>query len=484
MEVEARPQSSPANRRQRSGCLTCRDRKKRCDQNYPVCDACRRLNFVCRREDPQRPRKPGRPRRPSPMANSPKPASCACLSTRVPDISAFWLQNGAGGASADDHAPRRRLILRYYTQALAALITTNVENNCFLSVFLPLAMDSPVFLDTILAWSSTHLALRDESYQSLALQCRGTALRSLAASLPSLQRQPEIGLACCLVQCALESVSGDTKQWYTHIEGAHQIIRSACSPAEGKSTTQLDLRPFSSFEGTWLLRSFAYHDIMTTVAEDRKPLIVAGHYWLFHEQEPPDSLFGLGSKVMYLVSETSVLNVDMLECTDELRRRPDFVERAQQLEAELLSWQCGGPSTTGAAQSDDLVKLAEMYRNAALIHLYRAMRRNRIAENTSIERKIDAAVAGIIERLRSIPEKCLVESSLLFPLFMSGGETSDPELIEIIRRRMQDIIDFRHFRNFAAALKVLEELWHLRLSGRDLDWRDVLDRKKWMLSIT
>ena len=456
----------------------CACRKKRCDQNYPVCDACRRLNYVCRRDDPRWPRKPGRPRRALLEAQ----AACLC-STRVPDIANFWV--GSGSSTAGDSGSRRRLFLRYYTQGLAALITTNLENNCFLSVFLPLAMDSSPFLDAILAWSSTHLALRDESYQSFALQCRGTALRSLTASLSSAQRQPEVELACCLVHCALESISGDTRQWFTHVQGAHQVIRSVCSSKGGQS--KLDLRSFNSFEGKWLLRSFAYHDIMTTVAEDKRPMIVAGHYWLFDEKEPPDSLFGLASKVMYLVSETSILNVDILECNNVPAHQAELVQKFENLELQLLSWQCGShssSSTSGPSQSDDLVKLAEMYQNAALLHLWRVARRHRLADLDLLRRKVDGAVRKIIDQLQTLPGRCLVESSLLFPLFLAGGETSDPELVDIIRHRMQDLVEFRHFHNVAAALEVLEELWHLRWSGKTLDWRDVLDRKNWMLSIT
>lgn len=37
------------NRRSRSGCLTCRARKVKCDSNYGVCGNCRRLQEICRR---------------------------------------------------------------------------------------------------------------------------------------------------------------------------------------------------------------------------------------------------------------------------------------------------------------------------------------------------------------------------------------------------------------------------------------------------
>ena len=40
--------------RERTGCLTCRQRRKKCDDNtYPICGHCRRLNLECVREAPR-----------------------------------------------------------------------------------------------------------------------------------------------------------------------------------------------------------------------------------------------------------------------------------------------------------------------------------------------------------------------------------------------------------------------------------------------
>ncbi|KAH9227074.1 hypothetical protein K456DRAFT_1849070 [Colletotrichum gloeosporioides 23] len=424
-----------SRKRLRNGCLTCRDRKKKCDQVYPICGACSRLNFICRREEPKQPRKRGRPRKSVPEDSSAEPGGPpASLTTKTPDISAFWLQHG-GSQIPEDFAAQRRVVLRYYTQTLAALITTNLENNCFISVFLPLAMDSPAFLDTIIAWSSTHLAQLEASYERLALQCRGRALRSLSTLISSTKREPEIEMACCLVQCALESISGDTRQWFTHLIGANEVMRSVCD----KGDATWDTSSFSSFEGQWLLRSFAYHDIMAAVAADTRPLLVAGHYWFFGEREPPDSLFGVGSRLLFLISETSVLNADMIHShLQEGFIKSAFWERALRLEKDLL---------------------------------------------VEFQTKVPSLAHGIIERLRKISHKSLVESSLLFPLFICGGEISHPDDIEAIRMKMKSIVVSRHLYNYDCALRVLEELWQLRLSNKEVDWRDVLDRRQWKLSI-
>ena len=343
-------------------------------------------------------------------------------------------------------------------------------------VFLPMAMDSPLLLETILAWSSTHLAFQNETYQTFALKSRGIALKTLAASITSHYSNFEVELACSLIHCAMESIAGDTRTWYMHLVGAYNIIRNRCS----KRDLGFDFSPCETFEGRWLLRSFAYHDIMTAVSEDQRPLLVAGHYWSFDDYDVPDSYFGLGSKLLYYISEVSVLNADMLESRGGgLKSQLDYSRRAKFLEQDLLSW-----THADKHPSHPLTNLAEMYRSAALIHLYRVIRRFLPDLTSTVTEHVTSCVVKIVNRLRTIPSNSLVESSLLFPLFMAGGETENAHHIEILRQRMLELIEFRHFRNVQAALSVLEETWHLRASGKQIDWRDVLIRRKWMISIT
>jgi transcriptional activator protein UGA3 len=117
-------------------------------------------------------------------------------------------------------------------------------------------------------------------------------------------------LASCLVHCSMESISGDTTHWFGHHVGAYEVIRST-STISGQGS--IDLAPFRrTFEGRWLLRSFAYHDIMMAAVEDRRPLLVAGEYWAFPENSV-DSYFGLASRIMYLISEISILNVNIVD---------------------------------------------------------------------------------------------------------------------------------------------------------------------------
>lgn len=102
-----------------------------------------------------------------------------------------------------------------------------IATDNLLKVFLPLAMHNPSLLTSLIAWSSSHLSLRDPSFQQVAIRNRCTALRDLRNALDCEPTNTEITLAMSLVLCSLESIMADNGHaWYLHLEGAARIIAS------------------------------------------------------------------------------------------------------------------------------------------------------------------------------------------------------------------------------------------------------------------
>lgn len=140
--------------RQRTGCLTCRQRfpppptshpprllisvtanvnpiaprRKKCDETYPICGHCTRLNLVCNREAPQHitidKNSLPMPTTPSPRERS---SSWSLTVPRAPDPIDICTFTDAGRGT------NQRFLLQYYTNILSHLLTTNHENNSFLS---------------------------------------------------------------------------------------------------------------------------------------------------------------------------------------------------------------------------------------------------------------------------------------------------------------------------------------------------------------
>lgn len=112
-------------------------RKKKCDQVYPICGHCSRLNLRCKREAPRLLKSTS----PSPenlSGTDTRPVCPHCSHKEVVRIAQLCkpldlVSDGCSGAETSDLVVSRRFMLRYYTATLTFLLTTNLENNCFLS---------------------------------------------------------------------------------------------------------------------------------------------------------------------------------------------------------------------------------------------------------------------------------------------------------------------------------------------------------------
>lgn len=99
----------------RTGCLTCRARRKKCVENtLPRCGSCARLNLECVREPV---------RRVTGTSNAPKEGT----------IAAQPPQDGLVPGPAHGRSPSTRLFMRYYVNFLALKLTACGYQNSFLS---------------------------------------------------------------------------------------------------------------------------------------------------------------------------------------------------------------------------------------------------------------------------------------------------------------------------------------------------------------
>lgn len=467
--------------RDRRGCLTCRGRKKKCSGPLGThqCGQCNRLNLKCIWESE---------RRVVPVT-PPVPDECIGLQAaydgpssgqRQALVSLPPLQQGLNPWPGSSESAHRREAMRYYVQDLAGILSTTAENNGFLSVLLPMAMESRPVQDALIAWSTSHLAMKQSSMSIKALEDRNMALRSFGAGLHDLE--PDIVIAICLILTSMEAILGNTDSWYHHLSAAAGVIRITLVQRDECLTSSLA----SSVEGRWLLRNFAYHDILASVSLGCD-LLIPGLQWRT-EDEVVDTYLGLGSAPMALLGEINSLGRPFTNETDDQASDADAIrdtkDRIKQIEETLLQWHAG--SSTG----NPLGALAESYRSATLIHLYRTIRSHELSASEDFEHKIAHQVETIVQCMTQMPVGCLPECTLLFPMFMAGGETHDVEHQTAIKARMETIAQERQFANVSAALDVLKEVWSERYrtacieTSPSYDWHGVLKRRKWSLALS
>ncbi|KAF4338459.1 C6 transcription factor [Fusarium beomiforme] len=361
-----------------------------------------------------------------------------------------------------DLSSSRRAMLRYYTTTLAQMLTTNTENNCFISVLLPMAFDCPVLLDAITALSSTHLALCNPDFNDISLQHRG---RVLTAFRNSLEQEngltSEMRLAIAMVMCALETISdGTSVGWTYHVAGAAACLDSI------RGSRNL------SFEAKWLLRFFAYHDSLTSISLDRKTLLT-GDYWMSSDDALADPYCAYASRIIFYLSEISHLNA----------QEPDEVllEKAYEISEGLGEWKC----RPGITNDEPLALLSETYRSAAFIYLESLLRKRFPQQIVTgvVPGGITHHIEAICTLSDRIPQGALAEISLLFPLFVAGSRAENARQATVIRNRLVSMNKWRRFKNTDACIDVLDEIWSIDGGPRTVAWQDVSKHRGWNLAL-
>lgn len=345
-------------------------------------------------------------------------------------------------------------------------------------------MESSTLREALIALSAGHLALTNQSYKLVALEARSKALRSLANHVvaPNGEMQHfEANVAACLAFVIDDVGVATGEDWKTHLKAACHLIESAEATANsGKVLKGTDAFKATA-EGQWILRNFAYHDVICSISSQQRPLL-DGSY-LIEIADVVDSYTGVATELLALAADVRRIEEEGHVGKDspiEARRQNEtrFLSACADLEQRLKEWRCRDETST------ELAAVAYAYRCAILIVLYRAMR-NWFYSNQPSEAD-DAShvrafvflpetcrdqVAEIIDHVAKIPVGSTSESPLLFPLFLAGGEASNAEDMAFIRYRLQKLWERRRFRNVSRAIKVLEDLWHRRRTGEpNLDW--------------
>ncbi|KAL2884480.1 hypothetical protein SGCOL_000428 [Colletotrichum sp. CLE4] len=354
-----------------------------------------------------------------------------------------------------------------------------------------MAMESSVLYDALVAFASGHLSLSNESYRVSALEAHSTAITNLATALSQPQHEItwyETKAATCLAFVIGEVCVGDNDGWSAHLNGAKLIIESAVANSSSGTVLRGPEVFKRSSEGQWILRNFAYHDMIGSVTMRGRPLLDCSY--LDGITDVVDTYLGVATDLLRHVAtlssvdEETRLDVDI--GTEEIARRKEvFQATCEEVEQELEDWRCRPDA------APELAALAHAFRSAVLIVLFRLIRsrlsseegstRDESSEATTwdvLPTKLRTQVSTILRHVSNIPVGSHTESAILFPLFLAGGEATEEEHMDAVRVRLQMTLQKRRFQNISRSLIILEELWQRLQSSAStekVDWTDILD---------
>ncbi|KAL4997215.1 fungal-specific transcription factor domain-containing protein [Aspergillus recurvatus] len=516
---DGEPPSKKRCRRQggnwsRSGCLTCKRRRKRCDEAKPNCHNCTRLGLICegyssmwavplgpaarifRHTEPARHRRPGPSLSPAPSVGStasslstgrtlpvtghtpviPSPPpeqddladSESCSSSNTNRLAVQVASRSPTPSRVISHLSHLDTHYLQYHMERGSKLLANLETdeNPLRSLIIPRALSSPLLMNALCALSAIHFSNR--AHQSWTAENEGAnyyidTMRGLRTTLATSQGSPvpDDAILAVSLLCKYEIVRGSVKQWAVHL-GALQTLVSSRG---GFNQIHQDAAEF--IRG---LLVYANHLAKLTT---RKTLF-----------EPSITAFDIvkSRKLDIYIGYTEEIIKTCARIADLPRLASDLVALGLEvvtIDNILHKWTSTKttyiiPKGMAQATLSRLRLVAESFRDAAYIYLHSVLERitrSKILASSPISnvpREFEClittskttAITSLLTRLRTHPIDNNCEfSALTFPLFIAGCETNSKEDRESVWDMLSVIEINFGIGNVKRAKEALEIVW-------------------------
>ena len=467
--AEERPRQRKFAPRSRQGCMTCRVRRKRCDEQRPACQNCTRLNLTCEWKS-QRKIVNGKDEEPA------EELQLIRAPGSPPPISSLDIWDALPG----EPMAERKHLLRYYIEAYLPSISVATTASCFYtSLYIPMAFESEGMLDAILTMSSAQLARRstdpDRAKHLMELSSAHEAksqafLRERISPSGEATSDAYQVIGITLLFVGLEALKG-TKgtKWLSQLQCARKLLNSLHQDENMMLSWELDSlrRHFTHHDVTAsLMAGVSKDDLSATDLEDSPFLALANNTTI-------DPLMGISYYLCSLICRIQYVTSTKPAFPHLAKAAFDTIER------DIQAWIYDSPLYNPAIDLPialDLIALAEAYRLAALIQLYR----------TSDEHKhlITSCANRAMQFVSRIPAGSPAESSLLYPMFLAGAELESEAEITKCFQRLTSIQQRNKYENVGIVREVLQEVWRPALNGgQKRDWEAVIKELGWSFTL-
>ncbi|KAI9787624.1 MAG: hypothetical protein M1839_000155 [Geoglossum umbratile] len=442
--------------RSKTGCITCRRRKKKCDETKPECLNCQKNAVVCEGYPEKTFWQPGKQRSEEALKPT-RPRELPCLVDGV-------------------ETEVDRKFLDHFVYTVSRILTLfNDDSNPFKEILLPMAIRHRGLMHSLLCLSGSHLASRDPKYGERQNHHFLAAINHLRtdkkmsgqASGNPAELVDDPTVASTLVLCLNSICKGETAGEYRpHMDAARHLV--------------LNQQSKNQQFGQFLFEFFMYHDVLNSLTSlDRRPLLLTGDIAIpeFITQPATGVLLGVLDGLFSYISKITVLR-DNIRTRKASRLDPavDYVtlSDAVEIDSGIRSW-------VSNQQEDHFRHTAALlYRQCTWVYLYRTIQPSRPSP------KIARAVDTGLEYLRELPSNSSTQSVLLMPLFMLGCAAFEPGHRPEISRGFDSIKNYSNLGNIEPARQVVERVWELIDAGdeRSWDWETIMQNMEWDFLVT
>jgi hypothetical protein len=447
-----------AKGRSKTGCITCRRRKKKCDETKPACQNCQKNAVVCEgyplkeiwKSGRQKATEAGRPIL-LPLQISELTQSVASRRqslVELPPNLPFLID----GIETDTD---RRFLDHFATNFSRVLTMVNDDTNPFKEILLPMATQNRGLMHSLMCLSGSHLSSKIPDNEIIQRKHWhfNHALSDLRQSLPvdpktgahRFDQVDDSTIASTVALCLRTICDGETNGEYrTHMNAARVLL-------DHTPTNDSAFRNFI----TEFLR---YHEVSSRITNipptgsdpsslrlpDFVPPIHAG------------TLLGVFDGLFRYISQITDLR-------DKIRRRLDSgiepavdyncLAEAVQIDSHIREWK---PSQI--PQSTDWLA-AQLYRQSTWVYLYRTIQPSKSSP------KISGVVDDGLEYLNQLPKDSGPQSIMLMPLFLLGCAAFEPQQREVVKGGFETLREYSGLGNIRHARSIVEKVWER------MDWR-------------
>jgi len=387
-----------------------------------------------------------------------------------------FIQNALTAPSGLSDSRSRRLLHHYCHVVAPQMAWIDSFQNPFRTILLPLAVESPAVLSSILAISDVDICSRHDFWSRSASESSTPWSQHLDQALgllaERLRHEREQGdgdlsyardqkyaisiLAAIIVLCLLEVKWAASSPWRLHLRAAWAVIRHWTSNARTLSL-------LTDNEGTFLIQEVFAMNVWTSVTtftpddeDGLKDIDCSKSNAIFMDYL---EIIQAVTKAERALAESDFSGLRPFTDLDMLHVRLDRArERTLGLSHTL---------TVHSRQArQGCVHLVEMFHYATLIYGYQVLGRDEKCKDV-----IADARGRLFDHLRDFSIAELVVHDLAWPLFIAGteccGRCEDQAFVE---RIMHKVIQLSGPLDRRRMLQFLKSLWDIQIYNTDVDW--------------
>ncbi|KZF25138.1 C6 transcription factor (Acr-2) [Xylona heveae TC161] len=474
-------------------CYTCRRRRIQCDRSKTPCLKCEKAGLDCFEERPLRwvrgvairggMRGRSFAKTSAEQVDESSILSYWSLGTRLkPDVLLPELSKYVSGARSlgvpramidvamSSLDSRSRYYLDYYNDRICKVfIVYDSEKNPFRSL-IPLGLNEPVLLETILALAARHLANAGHLFSDLgermlpesvnahceALHFKHRAIQGLASTLrnPALY-QKDATIASVFLLVFLDLLESGCDRWNYHLEGAKRLM-----------TLMKPHDPGRTIEGIRHFITNQIHLIESLGTTFVRPNLVS-KFISAQETETPlqdvveQSFLGCPGYILSAVQHFSVVrdriaDGDSASLTSADNQLHDIISVQESIKNfDCHAWAANLPQEQSAARDvQQLSMLSRSYQLGASLYGQRVL--DAITQKVTPTGTILSELIEVIGALRDDPS---VFKCILWPIFVAGLECKDPLQRTFLIQSLETFWEYTYCLNVINAARILQEYW-------------------------